>query len=526
MEQSPQKLDGYGELANDELKESSRSNRDSTSWLTWFSKVDGMKDQSQAAIVSKADTESGDRKKKDNVPTTLIQTSRETQHSSTQRRNSDPSPVSSVTTQEQPSRTWLSLWGTATPTAQKAQSASASVINTSESTDSKHPLEEALKPDGIESEVPTAPDPAPQSSDTGKSVGWAFWSKSQPTGDGEKKNIESNTGELASAGSTSQSKPEAAVVDETKGVPKKIERKRRPQSLDASCAIQNSENTDDVPKKDSSIDLEAVTPKSKSVAEKSLKAKRVPENLLLPAFKRTYSTIGRPSFVQQLSRLLQLGSPQDMKHVAIAQNPHRIKKALAIGIHGYFPAPLIRSVLGQPTGTSLRFANGAANAISRWVQAQGYSCEIEKVALEGEGKIAERTDLLWKLLLNWIEKIRRADFVLFACHSQGVPVAMMLVAKLVAFGCVNSAKIGVCAMAGVNLGPFADYKSRWIGGSAGELFDFAQADSQVSKDYETALDVALSFGVKIVYIGSIDDQLVSLEVSSRPCRVKRLLTMT
>ena len=136
------------------------------------------------------------------------------------------------------------------------------------------------------------------------------------------------------------------------------------------------------------------------------------------------------------------------------------------------------------------------------------------MALEGEGKIAERIELLWKLILNWIAKIGKADFVMIACHSQGVPVAMMLVAKLIAMGCVNSAKIGVCAMAGVNLGPFADYKSRWISGSAGELFDFARPNSQVSNDYEAALDVALRFGVKIIYIGSIDDQLVSLESST------------
>lgn len=181
-------------------------------------------------------------------------------------------------------------------------------------------------------------------------------------------------------------------------------------------------------------------------------------------------------------------------------------------MHGYFPAPLIRSVLGQPTGTSIRFANGAAGAIQKWTQSQGYSCEIEKVALEGEGKIAERIDLLWKLMLNWIDNIRKADLVMIACHSQGVPVAMMLVAKLIAFGCVYNSRIGVCALAGVNLGPFVDYKSRWISGSAGELFDFAQPESQVSKDYEAALDAALRFGVRIVYIGSIDDQLVSLEV--------------
>lgn len=122
-------------------------------------------------------------------------------------------------------------------------------------------------------------------------------------------------------------------------------------------------------------------------------------------------------------------------------------------------------------------------------------------------------ELLWKLLLNWIEKIRKADFILVSCHSQGVPVAMMLVAKLISFGCLSSARVGVCAMAGINLGPFGDYKSRWIGGSAGELFDFGRPDSVVSKDYETAIDVVLRAGVKVVFVGSIDDQLVSLDVS-------------
>ena len=86
------------------------------------------------------------------------------------------------------------------------------------------------------------------------------------------------------------------------------------------------------------------------------------------------------------------------------------------GVHGYFPAPLLQKVLGQPTGTSMRFANGAANAIQKWTAHHGYSCEVEKVALEGEGKISERLELLWKLLLNWLEDIRKADFILVACH--------------------------------------------------------------------------------------------------------------
>lgn len=182
-------------------------------------------------------------------------------------------------------------------------------------------------------------------------------------------------------------------------------------------------------------------------------------------------------------------------------------------MHGYFPSHVLRSFLGQPTGTSIRFANGAATAIERFTSERGYFCQIEKVALEGEGKIAERLSLLWKLLLDWIEDLRKADYVMFACHSQGVPVAIMLISKLISFGCLQGTRVGVCAMAGINLGPFGDYKSRWISGSAGELFDFAQSSSEVSRDYAAALDVSLRFGVRISYIGSIDDQLVSLEVS-------------
>jgi len=109
-------------------------------------------------------------------------------------------------------------------------------------------------------------------------------------------------------------------------------------------------------------------------------------------------------------------------------------------------------VIGQPTGTSIKFANHASEAIRRWTDAHGsVDCDIEKVALEGEGKIAERVDNLWKLLLNWIDHVRKADFILVACHSQGVPVAIMLMAKLIEFGVVSAGRIGVCAMAGVSL---------------------------------------------------------------------------
>ena len=240
---------------------------------------------------------------------------------------------------------------------------------------------------------------------------------------------------------------------------------------------------------------------------------RILPNQVLPQFQDTYTMQETPSLLQSIGRrFLHYNNGQSNKHVYRIRDPPRIRKALAIGVHGYFPAPLIRSVLGQPTGTSIRFSNMAADAIKKWTENRGYTCDIGRIALEGEGRIAERVDLLWKLLLNWMEEIRKADYIIIACHSQGVPVSVLLIAKLISFGCVNASRVGICAMAGVNLGPFPDYRSRWISGSAAELFEFALPHSQVSKDYEAALRCALDFGVRISYIGSIDDQLVSLEV--------------
>lgn len=82
------------------------------------------------------------------------------------------------------------------------------------------------------------------------------------------------------------------------------------------------------------------------------------------------------------------------------------------------------------------------------------------------------------------------------------------------------------SIAGVSLGPFADYKSRFFSGSAAELFDFANQDSEVSKRYESSLRVALKYGVRVSFVGSIDDQLVSLEVSQQPLVPMVVLPLT
>ncbi|KAI9687935.1 MAG: hypothetical protein M1822_002017 [Bathelium mastoideum] len=417
------------------------------------------------------------------------------------------------------------------------------------------------------------PSPGP-TKPASKSSAWAFWSKEKP-GEDEKARpdgTQKQIGEIAVVDTPSQSNPEVAQYNERKSPSiqeptlKQNHRKREKQltsvepsrsTSSASPALRSSRASKST---DQLVELAAKEPGIKdqntvgAKVDKSVqKCQRdeksdVSINLLLPPLRATYPVYQPPSYWDQIRRLIFASSPRvgnTARHVDLLPTGEvpKIKKALAIGVHGYFPAQFLQMILGQPTGTSIRFANAAAAAIQRWAEehqpsdsvptltdrdsggprkdsakilrGQSSGIEIEKVALEGEGMVADRVDALWKLLLNWLPSISKADFIVVAAHSQGVPVAIQLVAKLLQFGCVKEkARVGICAMAGINMGPFAELKSRFLGGSAIELFEFAMSDSRVRANYEAALAHCLSKGVRISFIGSLDDQLVSLESST------------
>ncbi|PNS17626.1 Translocation protein sec63 [Sphaceloma murrayae] len=390
-----------------------------------------------------------------------------------------------------------------------------------------------------------------------KSSGWAFWSKDKP---GEQaadpESPQKRLGEIAVADTPSQSHPEAAQFNEgpdSKAKEKKGRQAKRAMPAKEVKVDQSAAGTADKISKDNKTvkrtliaehafatsaksasttslplpDMPKSEDKKKEEAKitpatKALKAQQQQPNLIEPSFAATYPKAHVPSYWETLGYYLAypLGLAPTVatnsRHVNVAPYKPKIKNAIAIGVHGYFPAPLIQKVIGQPTGTSIRFATHAAAAIRSWVEKNqpDIPCQVEQVALEGEGFISDRVATLWKLLLNWLTHLRNADLILVAAHSQGVPVAVMLVAKLIQLGCLNpNAKLAICAMAGVNLGPFADYKSRFFGGSAAELFEFSRPDSRVSREYASAVELVLRHNVRITYIGSLDDQLVSLESS-------------
>ncbi|KOS16905.1 Uncharacterized protein ESCO_004837 [Escovopsis weberi] len=392
-------------------------------------------------------------------------------------------------------------------------------------------------------------DPLPKAGST-----WAFWYRDVPS-DPKGKATEPEPGEIAVMGEGSEAQPTPVAASDVAAPshdsnksdtesPKEAApssgmsmwrrtKKSRPLSLDIDALLPSSldgikpikpitrASTSDqgaaaaaaVP---APVAEQATTPTRAESVKKPVAVAEIPAqtkpNLLLPSFSSTYQMKENPSILRQVTNLVVGSSHPPPNHVFRVKSAPKIRKAIAIGVHGFFPASYLRPMIGQPTGTSLRFANLAAEAIRRWADDHGSpNCDIEKVALEGEGRINERVDNLWKLMLNWVDQIRQADLIIMACHSQGVPVGVMLLQKLIDLGIVTRARIGVCAMAGVSLGPFPDLKSSILTGSAAELWEFGNPQSNNSRRFELSLKRILDYGARITFIGSIDDQLVPME---------------
>ncbi|KAK6533439.1 hypothetical protein TWF694_002380 [Orbilia ellipsospora] len=359
--------------------------------------------------------------------------------------------------------------------------------------------------------VPEDPKPddaaKPVSSDgiLARGAAWVWWSKSQPQAEVGNKIVE--TGEIAVAGSSTETDPQRAKLTTQSPQPgQKRARSGSPNSMRNGSEQASTAQPPSIP----------IAPKEVSPAAKTLQ-KVLPPNLLVPSFDSCFNPQQAKSWFalpSSVNRLWSTPKAPSKTQLSIVPTLPRIRKAVAIGVHGFFPMKLVQRVLGEPTGTSVRFATEGAAAIQRWADKHDISVDIEKIALEGEGRVSDRVEVLWKLLENRLDVIQTADFILVCCHSQGTPVGVHLVARMIEYGLVERTKIGIIGMAGINLGPFVELNSRILTGSAKELFDFSSPTSEVSQQYIESLSAVLAHGVKLVFVGSIDDQLVSLYSST------------
>ncbi|KAK6333405.1 hypothetical protein TWF718_011217 [Orbilia javanica] len=360
-------------------------------------------------------------------------------------------------------------------------------------------------PENLATTPPKTTDPAQPEGLLARGAAWVWWSKAAPEASGD---MTVETGEIAVAGSSTEVEPQKAKMSTQQSQPTGAA-KRRSESPHSIRLRPGSASTSQPP----SI---PVAPKEISPAAKNLQ-KVLPPNLLVPSFDSCYySQTSRPWFKlsSAVNRFWSAPKAAPRTQLSIVPTLPRIRKAVAIGVHGFFPMKILQRVLGEPTGTSVRFANEGAAAIQRWADKHNVSVDIEKIALEGEGRVSDRVEVLWKLLENKLDVIQAADFILVCCHSQGTPVGVHLVARMIEYGLVEKSKVGIIGMAGINLGPFGELNSRILTGSAKEMFEFSSPESEVSLQYIESLTAVLAHGVKLVFVGSIDDQLVSLYSST------------
>ncbi|OAD79309.1 hypothetical protein PHYBLDRAFT_98426, partial [Phycomyces blakesleeanus NRRL 1555(-)] len=200
------------------------------------------------------------------------------------------------------------------------------------------------------------------------------------------------------------------------------------------------------------------------------------------------------------------------------------KKVVVIGVHGWFPMKLVRSMVGEPTGTSTRFCEQMSTAAKLYFQAEHNvqlpDSAITCVPLEGEGKVEDRVNKLYSSLLAnsvWLDAVSSADVILWATHSQGTPVSVMLLQRLLERGHVHVHRQSVCllAMAGISHGPFPALKGSLIvkyfeADPARELFEFMDSNSSISQKFREAQKHVLKSGIKMVLVGSMQDQVVPL----------------
>ncbi|ANB14204.1 hypothetical protein AWJ20_5165 [Sugiyamaella lignohabitans] len=348
---------------------------------------------------------------------------------------------------------------------------------------------------------------------------WAFWFRSSTTSDksaDKNQNDLSEQGELAISGTSTESHPRTV---------KRTEHSPGPEPVNTPV-MADTGSSPSIPGQTSrqANQQEQSTQPGEPVNKKPRKVIR--PNVVTPSLDESYPLYTNSIRIKSsLSKFSEYVFPrfQDTLKTQYHQHPyrcapHKIQRVVVFGVHGYFPAKVVRTFLGEPTGTSVKFAREAAESVARWADEKGYDVQIEEIALEGEGRVSHRVDKLYQLLMNWLHLIREADFIYFAAHSQGTPVAVHLLARLVEEGHVENKRLALLGMAGVSLGPMAGLDQKIImraissieNDSLLELFEFQKLESVQSRKYLESLRVIIAHNTKVVFVGSLDDQLVPL----------------
>ncbi|CCM04162.1 uncharacterized protein FIBRA_06324 [Fibroporia radiculosa] len=224
-------------------------------------------------------------------------------------------------------------------------------------------------------------------------------------------------------------------------------------------------------------------------------------------------------------------------------------RVVVIGVAGWSPGAVTRTLAGGLPSSSSKFVDMACQALGNFEQEQGFQFKkITKIPLEGDGPIERKVSKLHDHLLgdeDWMEDLHAADVIFVASHSQGSIVATHLVDRLLRDGHIltsrsvdlltkataaitpggsslsttQAQRICFLALCGIHLGPLRylgtssllqPYIQYFENAAARELFEFQNTESRLSKNYVKALRNVMDHDTKMVYMASLNDQVVPI----------------
>ncbi|CAG8629404.1 139_t:CDS:2 [Ambispora gerdemannii] len=198
----------------------------------------------------------------------------------------------------------------------------------------------------------------------------------------------------------------------------------------------------------------------------------------------------------------------------------RKQPIVIIAIHGWQPKLLQNFVKLD----SHKFCVRMAQAIRLKLNLGPNEGDITSISLNGYGMILNRRDDFLKQIQGnktKCDKIKNAKILFMVGHSQGVPVSVLLMDKLIEVGLVNPdhQQICACLMAGISQGPVKrfDVAERLAqildDDQSAEMFALQRSSSPISRAYRDAASHILKRGVKVLYLACGNDEAVPLHSS-------------
>lgn len=333
QEEHPVSHDPSSNAAESDCKPTSEdgAGNDTSGWLGWFSKPSQPNDRNpDSGRDAQGDCEATSAATNGLSSLDPI-SSQKGKPLEEQRRNSEPNPIPVTSQQERQPRSWLSLWSN---TNVPSENSIATLATESTSATFSQEIQDTQKPEQPKVQSTDVShsrlENSPQTADSARSQGWSFWSNVRSKEDHRSGALREEIGKLALAGSPSQYRPENAAVDQARGLPRKLGKRDRLQSLEVTDDASPPEIMKGEAEKRENTKATRILPNTNPTELVRTKAQRTIANLLLPPFKHTYSVAEKPSILQHLSRILQYTQVPDARHLDLISSPVRIKKALAI----------------------------------------------------------------------------------------------------------------------------------------------------------------------------------------------------